>query len=291
MNRRHFLQSGSAVVVAGFSGVQAEVKEAAVQRRFSVRWEMVEEPGLSVRDKFQLVKDAGYDGLELDSQFAHPVDTVNAAREATGLIVHGVVNANHWSLRLSDPTADLRRKAVEELQAGIRYAQAVGAGTLEVLPGAVRNPLDETHALVEERSAAAFREVLPLAESCQVKLAVCNGPNGFYDPNAPDAKPGEAVAGFVRYLDAFQSPWIGFSLQTPSPAKTHAVPDCIRAMGGRLLGIGVQDLGAGPEEWREVGLTLRQVGYAGWNRSVGRGGDRKWLAQQLAWMKQIFSAE
>lgn len=277
-------------MMAGFSGVRAEVKDPAARRRFSVRWEMVEEPGLSVRDKFQLLKDSGFDGVELDSQFAHPVDAVNAAREAAGLIVHGVVNANHWSLRLSDPTAELRRKAMEELQSGIRYAQAVGAATLEVLPGAVRNPLDENHAQVEERSAVAFREVLPLAESCQVKLAVCNASTGFYDPNAPDARPGEAVAGFVRYLDTFQSPWIGFSLQATSSAKSREIPDWIRAMRGRLLGIGVQDLGAGPEEWEAVGVALREVGYTGWIRSVGRGGDRKWLAEELARMKQRFAA-
>ena len=54
---------------------------------------MIKEPGLSVTDKFKLLKDLGDDGVEMDCQFAVPAKEILAAQEATGLPAQGVVNA------------------------------------------------------------------------------------------------------------------------------------------------------------------------------------------------------
>lgn len=284
MNRRQFLQSGGVAMLAGWTKVQAQDEEA-VKPRFSVRWGDVPGPGVPVRATFQVLKDLGFDGVELDSQFLLSAAEVKAAQEATGLPVHGIVNANQWSLRLSDPTADLRRKAVEELQAGIRYAKEVGAATLEVLPGAVRNPLDENHAQVEERSAAALREVLPLAESCQVKLAVCHTSNGFYVPSGPGSAVEDALAGWGRFLDAFASPWIGASLHCQPLVKNMAVAPAIQILGKRMVGCHVPHFKDPGRDLSGLRETLAAVRYGGWIGVGGRGLDRKGLGELLAQMK------
>ena len=186
MNRRHFFRSTS-VLAAGSalapfpagSGEAAEVAGGKPRFQFSLKWGMIKEPGLSVIDKFKLMKELGYDGVEMDSQFAVPVKEVLAAQDATGIPVQGVVNANHWSIRLSDPTADIRAKALEELLAGLRYTHAVGGSTILLVPGAVRDAQNENQEQVWERSIAGIRQAIPLAAELGVRIGIENVWNRF----------------------------------------------------------------------------------------------------------------
>ncbi|HEV7380859.1 MAG TPA: sugar phosphate isomerase/epimerase, partial [Dyadobacter sp.] len=57
----------------------------------SLKWGMVKEE-LSVMDKFKLLKDLGYDGVELDSPDKLDMKEVLAARDKTGLELPGTVN-------------------------------------------------------------------------------------------------------------------------------------------------------------------------------------------------------
>jgi len=308
MNRRHFLHTSSAlmatsILTSTLSATGTTAPPAKPRFQFSVKWGMINEPGLSVTDKFKLLKDLGYDGVEMDSQFAVPAKEILAARDATGIPAQGVVNANHWSTRLSDPSAEIRAKAVEELHAGIRYTHAIGASTLLLVPGAVQDPQNENKEQVWERSIAGIRQAIPLAAELGVRIGIENVWNRFlYDhgDGAPaDQKPDE----FIRYVDEIASTWVGIYLDLSNHRKYAYEPDWIRAMGSRIIKCdtkdyrlakdardgqkeGFCDIGEGSVDWPGTRKALADINYFGWISSEVAGGNRDRLADNLARMRK-----
>ena len=50
-----------------------------------------------------MLKELGFDGVELSSPNGFDVEEVVAARDETGLPIHGLVNSVHWRDTLSHP--------------------------------------------------------------------------------------------------------------------------------------------------------------------------------------------
>lgn len=272
--------------------------------QFSLKWGMVAEPGLSVTDKFKLLKDLGYDGVELDSQFTVPVKEILAAQDATGLPVQGVVNANHWSIRLSDPTAEIRAKALEELLAGLRYTHAVGGSTLLLVPGAVRDAKNENKEQVWERSMAGIRQAIPLAAELGVRIGIENVWNGFLYQHGEDAPADQKPDEFLRYVDEINSTWAGIYFDLSNHRKYSYAPDWIRAMGSRIIKCdtkdyllakdakdgkeeGFCDIGEGSVDWEGTRKALADINYYGWISSEVGGGNRERLADNLGRMRKF----
>src|SRR5262249_10179318 len=83
-------------------------KESAKPRlKQAIKFDMVGIEG-TVEEKFALVKSLGFDGVEIDSPSKLDRDAVVAASAKTGVIVHGVIDAQHWEKRFSDPDANVR---------------------------------------------------------------------------------------------------------------------------------------------------------------------------------------
>ena len=57
----------------------------------------------SLRDKFMLLAELGFDGIELDSPNDLDPDEVLRARDDSGLAIPGVVDSVHWKWTLGDP--------------------------------------------------------------------------------------------------------------------------------------------------------------------------------------------
>ncbi len=311
MNRRHFLHSATAVTAAatltpGLSSRAAETAGAPPSKprlQFSVKWGMIGEPGLSVTDKFKLLKDLGYDGVEMDSQFAVPAKEILAAQDATGLPVQGVVNANHWSIRLSDPTADIRAKALEELLAGLRYTKAVGGSTLLLVPGAVRDAANENKEQVWERSIAGIRQAIPLAAELGVRIGIENVWNRFLYQHGDEAPADQKPDEFIRYVDEINSTWVGIYFDLSNHRKYSYGPDWLRAMGRRIIKCdtkdyrlakdakdgqkeGFCDIGDGSVDWEGTRKALAEINYYGWVSSEVAGGNRDRLADNLSRMRR-----
>ena len=313
MNRRHFLNTASAAVMAATyppvtqAAGPAEAASAKARFQFSLKWGMIEEPELSVTDKFKLLKDLGYDGVEMDSQFTVPVKEILAAQDATGLPVQGVVNANHWSIRLSDPTADIRAKALEELLAGLRYTHAVGGSTLLLVPGAVRDPKNENQQQVWERSMAGIRQAIPLAAELGVRIGIENVWNQFLYQHGDEAPADQKPNEFIRYVDEINSTWVGIYFDLSNHRKYSYGPDWIRAMGSRIIKCdtkdyllakdakngqaeGFCDIGEGSVDWEGTRKALSDINYFGWISSEVKGGNRERLADNLARMRKYLLA-
>jgi hexulose-6-phosphate isomerase len=278
MDRRDFLKASLAAAAA------TQVAWAEEKRiRLAVKYGMVRE-GATVHEKFALVKGLGFDGIELDSPTQLDLDEVLRARDATKLPIHGVVDSVHWRKPLSHPDADVRAEGRAALETALRDCRKLGGSTVLLVPAVVnkRVPYDAAY----ERSQAEIRKVLPLAEELKVKIALENVWNGFL------LSPLEAR----RYVDEFESPWIGWYMDVGNVVNFGWPEQWIRILGERVLKVDVKGfsrkkrndeglwkgfavgIGDGDCGWPEVRKALAEVGYDGWATAEVGGGGKERLA-------------
>ena len=113
--------------------------------------------------KFRLLNRLGYDGVELDSPNNLDPDEVIAARDETGLIIHGVVDSVHWRSPLSDPDASVRAQGRAALETALGDCHRYGGTTVLLVPAVVNKRVSYVDAFA--RSHREIQTVLPLAES------------------------------------------------------------------------------------------------------------------------------
>ena len=303
MTRRSFLTTATGSVAAlPFAALAQDAAAPASAPStekprflFSVKSGMVNDPGAKTwEDKCRLLKDLGYDGVEMDSQYAVPAKECRAATDKTGMPVQGVVNGNHWSTRLSDPKEETRKKALQELKDGLRFAHDVGASTLLLVPGAANDPVNENAQQVWTRSIEGIRQALPLAAEVGVRIGIETVWNKFlYDPNGGgDQKPDQ----MIKYLDEINSAWVGAYLDLSNFRKYANIPNWLRALGTRVIKVDTKDfklnpgrfvdIGDGDVDWADTRKALAEINYYGWISSEVAGGDRNRLADNLARMRK-----
>ena len=243
---------------------------------------MVQE-GESLHDKFALVKELGFDGIELDSPSGLDTAEVQAARDATGLVVHGVVDSAHWGKPFSHPDAAVRAEGTAALRTALADAQAYGASTVLVVPAVVSK--DVSYATAWERAHAEIAAVLPEAEERGIHVAFENVWNNFL------LSPLEAV----RWIDSFDSPNVGMYFDVGNVVRFGWPEHWIEALGPRILKVDVKEysrkkqmdegpwkgfgveLHEGDCDWPSVVAALRRTGYEGWfTLEVGGGGRERW---------------
>ena len=291
MNRRTFLKAAGvtgAVLATGCTATQAaapaqpNVPGAAGQLKKAVKLGMVEED-LPLVEKFRLLRQLGFDGVELASPNPFSRDEVIAARDAADLPIHGVVDSVHWDKPLSDPDPQVRAEGLQGLRTALADAQAYGASTVLLVPAVVKEEV--SYAEAYERSQAEIRKVLPLAEEHRVMIAIENVWNHFL------LSPLE----FARYLDEFESAWIGAYFDVGN-IVTYGWPEhWIRILGSRILKLDIKEfsrekrneeglwagfrveIGEGSVDWAAVREALAEISYDGWATAEVPGGDRERL--------------
>ncbi len=266
--------------------------------RRAVKIGMVGE-GETLLDKFRLLVDLGYDGVELDSPNDLDPDEVLAARDQSGIAIPGVVNAWHWQYTLGDPDPRVRAKGREGLEIALRDAAKYGASTVLLVPAVVNERIDYTDA--HERSRAEIARVLPLAEELGVSIALENVWNHFL------LSPLEAAA----YVDSFRSEWVGWYLDPGNLVRNAWPVHWVRALGPRILKLDIKDycrtkrdreglwagfgveIGEGDTDWPATIAALRAIGYPArgepWATAEVAGGDRRRLADVLARMDRFLA--
>lgn len=254
----------------------------------------------SLRDKFQLLRDCGFEGVEVDSPTTIEQQEVLEAAAATGLIVHGVVNSIHWRLPLNHPSDRIRDQALQGLETCLRDAAAFGASSILLVPGVVNDdmPYDECYQLSQEQ----IRKVIPLARELKVTIAVENVWNGFL------LSPLEAA----RYVDDFGDPMVAFHFDIGNVINFGRPAQWIRILGNRIAKLHIKDfnlkardekglwkgfdveLGEGNADWPGVMKALDAIGYSTapqgrWATAEVRGGDRARLQQISDQMDRLFT--
>ncbi len=286
--RRQFLASGAiAIAVPSVMAVarpgRGQSTETTDHRTIfkSLKWGMIGAHG-SVREKFQLVGEVGFDGLELDSPGNVKPDEARAAALATGVAMEGVVDSTHWQVRLTDPDQDVRVRARRDLTTAIQDCHAAGGSSVLLVPGHGR---DGSVADVKRRAREQIRAVLPLSARLGIRVLIENVWNEmFYRPDGNNRQTADELAEFV---DAFRSPWVGVHFDVGNHQKYGRPADWIRTLGPRIAKLDIKDwsqrngfckIGDGDVDWDDVRAALREIGYTGWAAAEVEGGDRERLA-------------
>ncbi len=288
-----------ALGAAGFALERKNVFAPPTARsiRKAVKFGMVQEPDLSIAEKFQLLKNLGFDGVEMNSPSDLDRDEVIAARDAVGLPIHGVVDSVHWTKTLSDPDPAVREEGLDGLKIAIQDAHAYGASTVLLVPAVVNKNVSYADAYT--RSQAEIRKALPMAAEYGIKIAFENVWNKFL------LSPLECA----RYVDEFESDLVGWYFDVGN-VVTYGWPEhWIRALGPRILKLDIKEfsrskadtegpyagfrvpLGEGDCDWPAVNEALSDIGYEGWATAEVSGGDRAYLEGLAERMDRILPVQ
>jgi hexulose-6-phosphate isomerase len=212
---------------------------------------------------FQLLKDAGFDGVELISPNELDLHEVLSARDKTGLVIHGVSGSRHWKDTLSDPDPQVVARGIAAIRQEFADCKAYGGTTVLVVPAVVNKHVSYRDAY--KRSQQNIRTLIPDAESHGVKIAIEEVWNKFL------LSPVE----FARYIDEFESPWVGAYFDVGNVVEFGYPEEWIRELGKRILKVHIKEyaskkrfdylLGEGGQiDWAAVRSALSDAGYTGW---------------------------
>lgn len=302
VSRRQFVRGAAALSVAGPLLVQAADKGLATAAESSdgyltgrlyktLKIGMVRVEG-SLIDKFKAVKAAGFSGIELNAPGMNVEETKKAIAE-TGLPVDGTVCASHWNIRHTSPDADTRANALKLLKQAIRDTHAVGGNTVLLVVG---RGSDGPEQEIWPRSIENISQALPLAAELGVFIAFENVWNQFlYDH---DGKSDQTADKFIKYVDEFNSPWVGMQFDIGNHWKYGSMGDWIRALGKRIVKLDLKGfsrkenkftkIGEGDLDWADVRRALAEIRYTGWAAAEVRGGGADRLREISQNMDRVF---
>lgn len=286
-DRRTFLKSTAACGIATFWGSPA-MAEDKVEKPFrkAVKIGMVRVDG-TLTDKFKLLKELGFDGVELDSPGGPTPDEVAKAKDESGLIVHGVVDSAHWRETLSAADPEIRAKGVEALKTAIKMSKAYGGTSVLLVPGVVKG--DVTYEQCWERSIPEIKKALPVAEEHGIEILLENVWNNFLtDPKET-----------VRYIDEIGSKLVGAYFDVGNAVKYSPPHEWVPILGKHIKKLDIKDYGQargfghdlleGDVDWPKVMAELHKLGFKGWGTAEIPGGGRERLAEIAKRMDKIFS--
>ena len=302
VNRREFLQetgvalAATALVAttlnsAANSALAQETAPPVVAFKKAVKLSMVE--GATVLDKFKLVKECGFQGIDVDGPpLKH--EEVLKARDETGLVIHGVVTHTHWSQPLSHPDPKVRENGLNGLLQAIKDCKAYGGTTVLLVVGVVNKEISYADAYT--RTQEEIKKALPLATELGIKIAFENVWNMFL------LSPLE----FARYIDEFQSPQVGAYFDVGNVVNYGWPEQWIKTLGKRILKVDVKEysrarrdkngpyagfgapLGEGDSDWPAVLKALGEVGITEvWGTAEVPGGGKERLTDISTRMDKI----
>jgi len=290
MNRRAFLATSAgatATLIADHHGGKPKTDHGAFY--LAVKSGMVGTGG-SLTEKYKLLKELGYDGVEGGAPFNNDPEDFRAASKAAGLPIHGVVNGIHWGTKLSAESDEERERALNGLFKCIEQSYAIGGSSVLLVPGVVGKGATPKQAW--DRSIVGIRKALPLASKLGIHILIENVWNGmFYDPKGPNTQTAEPLK---NYLDEINSPWVGSYFDIGNHQKFGKPAEWIKTLGRRIVKLDVKDwgvkggftkIGEGDVDWPAVRAALKDIGFQGWATAEVGGGKKDRLAEVLANMR------
>ncbi|HET6384537.1 MAG TPA: sugar phosphate isomerase/epimerase family protein [Armatimonadota bacterium] len=291
IKRREFIGQVSGAAVA--LGIGAAAAPAAAQEpaaawtpKKAFLYDML--PGaLSVEDRFKLVRDVGFDGVE-----APPItdpaqaERMRTAAEKAGVRVHSVIYGG-WDAPLTDPDPAVRARGMKAAEAAMQSAHNMGADDILLVPGIVTEKTRYVEAY--QRSQKQIRELIPTAERLNILILIEEVWNKFL------LSPLE----YARYLDEFRSPWVHSYFDVGNVVDFAWPEDWIRTVGPRIRRVHLKDFKRGPRQfvnigdgdvnWPEVRRAFMEVGYHGFMTTELSGGDEPYLRDLAARVDKVIA--
>jgi len=299
MDRRDVLRAAAACLALASTGIARQVAPSNKPRKRAfkkcLKFEMLESEG-TLMEKFGLLKDLGFDGVELESPSGLDADEVIDARDATGLLIPGVIGSARWAAKFGDPDPEVRAVGRLGLETAISDCKLFGGETVSLIPAVVSK--DIAYDAAWERSQLEISKVLPHAQRMGIKLAFENGWSHFL------LSPLEAA----RYVDAFNSDAVGWHLDIGNVVNYGWPEQWARILAHRVLRVDIKDfsrgrrnseglwkgfdvkLGDGDCDWAAVMDALDEMEYSGWASAEVQGGGDERVREIVERMDSIFAS-
>jgi L-ribulose-5-phosphate 3-epimerase len=221
----------------------------------------------SLLEKFQMLKDAGFEGVEVRSHSDQK--EVLEARDKTGLAIASVA-AGPQTRPFSSPNPSERARAVDGLKQALRDAKTYGASSVLTVAGGVDENI--SYADAYRRNQDEIRKVIALAEELEVKIAIENVWNNFL------LTPIEAA----RFVDEFESTAVGWHFDVGNVIFLGWPEQWIRILGKRIQKLHIKEFSRhkmreqglrkgfaveyfeGDNDWPAVMKSVDEVSYRGW---------------------------
>lgn len=250
----------------------------------------------TLTDRFKAAKAAGFGAIELSSP-GTDVDEVNRAIDESGLPVDGSVCAEHWKVKHTDPDPAVRAEALKYLTGALRETHAVGGQTVLLVVG---HGDDGPEQEIWDRSIENISKALPVAAEVGVSIVVENVWNHFcYDHEGGADQNADK---FARYIDDFNSPFVGMQFDIGNHWKYGSMGDWIRTLGKRIYKLDVKGfsrtakdgagaftaIGEGDLDFDDVRKALTEINFYGWCAAEVAGGDLDYLKTVSGQMDRVF---
>ena len=238
----------------------------------------------SMKESFELARDAGFDGIELNfdltGEFSaesteSQIAEIRELAKKTGIAISGVCSFLFWPYSMTDNDPAKRNRGIELALKMIKAASILETDNLLVVPGAVYVPWIEDSEPVPndvcyERATEAINKILPAAEKAGVSINIEN-----IFSNAFLFSPRE-VADFV---DSFQSEHVKVHFDTGNIMQYQFPEHWIPILGKRIKNVHFKEwdkrtqefnlhtfrtLLDGTTNWPAVMEELDKIGYDGY---------------------------
>lgn len=285
IHRRTFVKAASAALAGAAVSPAASRAAATAAGRWKKAFMLGSVTKGPILPTFKLLAEAGFEGVELISPNQLDLSEVLAARDKTGLVIHGVSGGRHWQDPLSDPDPKVVERGMAAIKQEFLDCKAYGGTTVLVVPAVVNKKVSYRDAYA--RSQENIKKLIPHAEQAGVKIAVEEVWNKFL------LSPVE----FARYIDEFESPAVGAYFDVGNVVEYGYPEEWIRELGKRILKIHIKEyakpkrfdykLGEGEIDWPAVRQALVDVGYEGWITAEVGFGDLKEMKDVVRRMNQV----
>ncbi len=307
LDRRGFLGLGAAAVAATVGTGQAAQagaspavtppmgKRILLSCKLGMIAKEVEGKKLTIAERLRMAGDAGFDGVDFDEAGSFTPEQARDAVRESGVFVHNAINHAHWSQRLTSAKQEERDQGRKNIEHCIRVSHAAGgSGVLIVLGRGNDGPEEE----IEERARQEMKKMLPLAASLGQMILIENVWNQMmYDH---DKGPEQTPERFIKFVDSFNSPWVGMYYDVGNHWKYGQPGDWIRAFGRRCVKMDAKGYSraknnwtelTGPDDdlpWADVRKALDEINFSGWATAEVGGGDVKRLTTVREQMQKAF---
>ena len=279
----------------GTSSVSAQQDSAKVSLKKALVFGMIRDK-VSLTDKFKIAREAGFDGIELNSPTDFPLSDILQAKKSAGLELPSVINKDHWSKPLSDPDQQIRQQCIDSVIKSMHEVKELGGDTVLVVPGVVNEKVSYEQAYITSQSA--IRELIPYAEKPGVQIALENVWNNFI------LSPVEAK----RFIDEINHPLVGWYFDIGNVLRYGWPEHWIHTLKSRIMRLHIKEFSRenmnskglregfkvelleGDNNWPVVMKAVRNIGHTGgWLTAEVPGGDLMHLKKIAARMDQIIS--
>lgn len=309
ISRRSFLAAGAAATtlvtataqsVSAAEGSNAIIEPPAGKRiLLSCKLGMISDKAdgktLTLTERLKLAGQAGFDGVDFDQAGAYTVEQARDAVRESGVFCHNAINHAHWDKRLTSPKEEDRGAGRKNIEHCLRVSHAIGGSAVLIVIGRGSDGAPDE---IDERARQEIKKLIPLAASLGQMILFENVWNQMhYDHDKP---PEQSPERFIKFVDSFNSPWVGMYYDIGNHWKYGQPRDWLNAFGRRAVKLDVKgfsraknsfvDITSDDDDlpWAEVRKGLDDIGFTGWTTAEVKGGGLERLTIVRKQMEKAF---